>query len=767
MTGFSRLLRHGSRIVPAALDEGADRPVRSSNVSTPGARSALVAPVRSNGAAVFASLQVRPGHRVRGAGLAAKQASFDFQAPPAVGSFSWLSDGIGMALPPRTALLHAYQAAEKRPLDPQKAIDAIRLRHFAASWYPKQVSSRLLRHVPLTRSHRAARQLEKLKSMPVPDIIRQIESGILVSNRSILTDVATEHLTASMNFDREAYKEGLHRMARWEGVHSTAGRGITFAASGFAFGLAPVVAGIGTAVAHGFARAIKLAGHHLPTAVFNPIVTGLLRIDTDICKSVTGGGISVLAKNVENAAPLATIRADMRSTTVQLQRQMQDYRLRPERSALRTAFHASWAAQESYKAHLGGSKSQTWSKGCGMGVNAMAAAAQAGGIAFPAAVPASLAVQALCVPLQWGAGYLDLHTGQAYQFRASLKYGALLTPEAADLAADKLEARHIDSTRLRSLFASHESQQVALIREVAMDELGELRHAQVKLTRQQARAAQGRLPARGAQVVRQHAVQTRLAALERRIGVSENQLRQFETLRAAEWESLPKDGTIGRCLDDPRILRRLGRAARKRKPGEVVVQIWQRYKQTYGDGLLSPGVVLPVVDIGLHAGSIPHFAASAMPSFAEALPSDVAVVVAGIGFTAATGVVRAAKAEDKRDLAASVAPAGGNGNPERDALQKQWAVRLDGDGNTIDLSHTGGFDRTLHTRAQRVWRFVRIIPRGFFSVERALYQTLRARHARRRAIGVLREAAELLEAGAVGGERATVFALREAVIKVG
>lgn len=784
-------------------------------------------------------------------GRASRQGADLLREPLLPAAASGRSNDAGRTLPSRSALLQAYQVGEARQLDTSLAADALQLRAFASAWYPKQISSRLLRHVPMTQSRRAARQLAHLKAMPVADIIRQVKSGSLVSDRSILTDAATERLIDSLNVDTALYRAGVRRMARLEGVHSAAGRAATFAGSSFAYGIAPLVAGVGNGAASIAARVVRFAGRHLPSALINPILTGLMRIDTDVGKNVVSGGMSVLAPDVEHSAHLNAVRGDLVAATAALREQMRCYRqqaatpaatavrrplptnttagtstacltgfnsrtttgavattaagavsgtspsagpgsmagtrtgatmrtapgirsgirsgmpgstipaVRPPsgRQALLDAFDTCWSAQEGYKTRMGASKALTWSKGYGMGVNAIAASATAVGVAVPAAFPAALAVQALCVPLQWGAGYLDLHSSQAYHFRASLKYGALLTPLGARLPADRLRACHIDTSRLRGLFATAESQQIALIREVATDELGELRYAQHQLERRHARlSAEG--THNGRQRARRRAVQMQLGMLAQRIAGCENDLRQFGTLRVAAWEALSATGIIGRCLDDTGTLRRLAQAARRRKPGEVVAQVWQRYKQTYGGGPLSPGIVLPAFDVALHWEATPHFGAAATPPMQLALPSDAAVAISGAEFTAATGVVRGGKARDKKDMAAWH-----GADARSDALRRRWAVPMAQGGDSIDLSGTGGFDRALHSPAQRAWRFVRIIPRGLFSAERALVQTIKARRARKDAVKALREAVRVLGADPVGADKATARAMWEAVAK--
>ena len=698
-----------------------------------------------------------------------------------------------MPQPARSAFLQACEIARERPLLADKALAAIRLRQFAAATYPKNVISRVTQRLPGLRS--STEQMTALKAMDVDDLIRRIRDGSIVADRTTLTDVATHHLRGALNFDETAYRDGVRRMARWEGVHSTVGRGITFGASACVLGIAPLV----TTVARGAARVLKFAAHQLPTAIVNPIVTGILRTRTDVCKSSANGGVAQLAPNIEAAPPLAQVRAELVATTAGLRalldqsgwRQRAAERSRGAtpfgpvesvtpgidyRTAVADAALATFDAQAGYKARLACAKAQTWSKGYGMAVNAIATGAQACGIAFAPAIPASLALQALCVPLQWGAGYFDMHTAQAYHFRASLKYGELLTPEARDLPVEMLRAGHIDEARLRSLFQPFEMQKLALIREVYTDEIGALKYERHYLLaalaksdgatprdRQDPGTPAGGGERRAKANSKRMEMRVRLCTVERTIRNREADARSFESLQSAAWEALPIDSTIGRCLDDPAFLVRSGQAARKRKPGEVVAQVWQRYKHAYGDGMLSAGLLMPGADLALHGGPT-----------SLGVPCDVGVVAGTATFTAGTGVVRSAKAEDKRLLATPMRPAhpGFARASPADELRKRWAIPLDDNGKTIDLRHTGGFDRTLHSRWQRVWRFVKIIPRGLFSSERALYQTMRTRRARQHAIATMREAVSLLQAGdaasraaaPVHAPTATVTALREALL---
>jgi hypothetical protein len=701
-----------------------------------------------------------------------------------------------IAVPVRTAFLQACEAASARPVLPKNALDAIRLRQFAAATYPKNIMSRVTHRLPRLRP--SSDRMARLKAMPVGDLIRQIREGSIVADRTTLTDVATHHLRAALDFDEAAYRDGVRRMARWEGVHSTVGRGITFGASACVFGIAPLV----TTVAKGAARVLKFAGHQVPTAIVNPIVTGILRSGTDVRKSSDNGGIAKLARNIDAARPLAQVRAEIVATTAALRALLDQSGWRQRaasrgvdgsdsvgigtaiggiatdadyRQAIADAALATCDAQAGYKTRLASSKAQTWSKGYGMGVNAIATGAQACGIAFAPAIPASLALQALCVPLQWGAGYLDMHTAQSYHFRASLKYGDLLTDAARDLPVDRLQAHHVDQSRLRSLFQPFEMQKLELIREVYTDEIGELKHEReclrTALAGNRDPAATGVLGTapstnrtRKGDAKRME-MRVRLCTVERTIQTREADARGFESMQAGAWEALPIDSTIGRCLDDPAFLMRSAQGARKRKPGEVVAQVWQRYKHAYGDGILSAGLMMPGADLALHGGPA-----------SLAVPCDLGVATGAATFTAGTGVVRSAKAEDKRLLAMPMHPDRPGPLPAAPVrtLGQEWAIPLDDNGKSIDLSHTGGFDRTLHTRRQRAWRFVKIIPRGLFSSERALYQTMRTRRARQQAIAAMREAVILLQArpGAaeallgVHAPTATVTTLREALLGV-
>lgn len=668
-----------------------------------------------------------------------------------------------VAVPPaatdgRTAFLQAYQAASVRPLDAEKARDAIKLRKFAEARYRKNVFSRVTHKLPLVGPTRFQRAL--IESMEVDVLIDHIRRGTIRSDRSTLTDVAKHHLVAALNFDQAAYARGVRKMAVWEGVHSTAARGITFAASSVAFGVAPVLAAAGNALAAGFAKALRIASHHVPTALVNPVVTGFLRCDTDVRKSSNNGGSSRLAKNIDGAPSLRKIRTELAAQESALQALLRDRRtpgnvtyaadgtmvLRPAfRDALCAGAMQTFGALDACKTRYGAVKAQTWSKGYGMGVNAVAGAAQVAGIAFPPAIPVSLGIQGLCIPLQLGAGYLDLHTGQAYNFRATLKYGDLLTDAGRHVPADQLQAAHIDLERLRHVFQSAEAQKIELIREIYTDELAELHRQRdridVRLARLGASTDRASLRERS-RLLGQH------RDLDQALRARHREAQRFESFDAAAWAALPPDCTIGRCLDDRAFLVKRAQIARRRKPGEVAAQVWQRYKQTYGSGLMSAGIAMPAADIGLHVDAGHgggHSHVTVTPTSGAGAACDVAAGIGAATFAAATGIVRVDKARDKQALARIIAARDADGR--RDALAKAWTMPGDRKGKAIDLSHTGAFDRTLHTRQQRIWRFIKTVPSGFFALERGVYQAMRIRRVRQRAKATLAATVAVLQEG--------------------
>jgi len=654
----------------------------------------------------------------------------------------------------RVAMLRDLQASQERPLDADKAKDAFKLRKFAEARYRKNVFSRLTHKILLLRPPKA--QLEELKTMEVDTLIRRVRQGSLRCSRTLLTDVAKHHLVTALNFDQNAYEKGVRHMAVWEGVHSTVGRGVTFAGSSIAFGVAPVVAAIGTATAGAVAKAMKLLGHQLPTAVINPIVTGFLRSSTDVRKSGRNGGISKVAKNIENVASLRDIRTAIRLQNQALQKLLRERhapanveQLENGRTVLRqvylqkicAGFLKTYAAQEAYKERMGSAKAHTWSKGYGMGVNAIATSAQAAGLVFPPAIPISLGIQGLCIPLQFGAGYLDLHTAQRYNFRANMKYARVLTEEARHLPAEQLQASHIDMGRLRELFQPAEVQKLELIREIYTDELGELHFAKDRVDQALKKLAFESGARRDRSMVEKRA---ELSRITREIQRSEIEIRHFESFNEKGWESLPLDSTIGRCLDDRQYLVKRAQEARKRKPGEIAAQIWQRYKQMYGDGPAAAGFLMPTLDVSLNLDSSlsGHLDTDRLPE--AGVPAGLGAAIAAATFTAGTGQVRSGKAEDKRDLAKAIKTR--KAIEQHETLKTAWAVPLNESGKTIDLSHTAAFDRTLHTRSQRVWRFVKIMPRGLFASQRALYQTVRVRRVRQQAKATLAETLEVLHA---------------------
>ncbi len=677
----------------------------------------------------------------------------------------------------RTELLSTYKKEKDRPILVTHARDAAKLRNFSEVMYRKNFFSRLTHKIPVLRPSK--NNIDELKAMNVDVLIGKIKNGTLCSNRTTLTDVATHHLRKALNFDQALFAQGVKKMAKWEGVHSSAGRGITFGAAIFGFSIFPVVHRVGTAATDVLAKIIKICGHHLPTAIVNPLVTGNMRVYTDIRKSCDNGGISKLTKNIEQARQLSRITKNINDKKRALKEILLDsgneknflkkcadgsvVLTEKYRSALCDHFLAAYAAQKEYKDRITLAKSQTWSKGYGMGVNALATSVQAAGLAFPVAIPASLAVQALCIPLQWAAGYLDLHTAQAYNFRANIKCGEFLTEEGKLVSPEKLTEKHIDETRLRSMFQPFEAQKIELIREIYTDELGEIHFALDNLTdilEKSSRlndAKNIKLKIKTSQALKE---------LKQTLKEKEAHVRLFESLDADSWQRLPVDSTIGKCLDDQAFFVKQGYQARRNKPGEVSAQVWQRYKQTYGDGIFSAGVLVPGIDGIMNTASLSGPDAQPGTSLAVDITEAVAVTTAATTFAAGTGIVRIEKADDKKELAKPIITADSE-KAKHDALKARWAISMGSQKTPIDLSHTGAFDRKLHSRTQRVWRFIKIIPRGFFSSEKSLYHTMLARQARSATRKTLQQALDILQleqvpARKTGSEPKTMAALKSA-----
>jgi hypothetical protein len=674
----------------------------------------------------------------------------------------------------RLDFLNACRNATTRAVFPERALAAIKLRHAAEVHYAKNPLARVTSKTPGNRA-RTAKLLHSLldkfdSAEQLADKVERLLSDVKAHpdryTRTTLTDVAVQLLMESLNFDRALYEEGIRRAGRWEGVHSTLGRGITLAVGGVAFG-------VGEAATHGLLqvsdhllKGIRITAHQVPSAIVNPVVTGMTRIRTDVKEGIKrSGGMPNLTHRAQDAPFMTHIRQRCTAAAAQLNAANEALQAAVDANPVeigpallkevQDAFDVGCAVQAEYKRRMAAGKAQTWSKGYGMGVNALAGAAQTLVVVAPPLAPIGLAIQGACVPLQWAAGYLDEHTKHRYHFRVNLKCGDFLTEEGRRLPVDELEPRHIDQAALRASFQTYPEQKVALIREVYECELGRLKQDQAELRQTIARIEAsppprpavhgGRLPAAQRahrEIAGRH--RHKLRVLEQRIQSKQAEVARFESLDENKWRTLGEtdpERSIARCIEDDAYLESEARRARESKPGEVSSQILQRYAQAY-QALLSIGVTGPLSDVLSNV------------EIAALSPAQVSGIAAGLNvvgsalFAGITGDVRLRKVQNKKQLAQSVAVALEEGLRRFEADAVEWTFTVkDARGNDklVDLRKTGAYDRHFHTRAQRGLRLLNTTLGSLVSAPRGAWHTIRAKRGLARVKGGMQHTLDLLD----------------------
>jgi hypothetical protein len=653
--------------------------------------------------------------------------------------------------PRRQALLEDYQAQVQRPLDLEHAVAAIKLRCAAEIHCPKNEWARFTPHLPASRSTR--QRFEKLVAMPVDALIADVQAYPALYSRTLLTDVAQHHLVTALNIDIDQFKKGLREAGKYEGLHSVAGRVTTAAVAAASLGMSEIP-GTGHAL-KAAQKALKVLAHQLPSNVVNPMLTGKLRTLTDVKEAFKRvGGQPVVAPQIDNSPDMKAIvrksrelRHELRDAVARLMAATGSQEgVEQARGHVVDAFLSLHdVADRQYRRRIGLNRTQTYSKGWGMAVNGVGVA----GAVVTATVPVvgqilGPAILGATIPLQWGAGYLDeTRTKHWYNLRANTKWADFLRADAARVHFKDLRPEHVSEAALRRSFQTQPEVQVAAIREVYEDELGDLmgRHQ----TLEQAIGDQVRAGKSSAALAPQR---ERLAHLAGQIEAARANATEFESFDPERWARIPADSTLGRCLDDLKTLERANRKARFRKPGETA-QVVQRYVQAFHAGL-SNGVALPVLDgVTLSDSLHGHDAQGHPPQLKpDAQIGAVATgVTGGAVFTATTGEVRVSKAANKKRIAQL------RGKAERlNADAARWTLEI---GNRrVDLRTTHGYRRTVYSTWDEVKSIARTLPGSLVSGPVGLFHLTRAK----RPLGELHQAELQLRAAldamaASGAER--------------
>lgn len=248
------------------------------------------------------------------------------------------------------------------------------------------------------------------------ELIRDVAANPKFYSRTLLTDLAQHHLLAAFNIDVPLYREGIRQAAKYEGLHSVAGRVVSTLAAGASAGLSALP---GTEHALKAAqKAVKVLAHELPPNIVNPALTGGLRSVTDVKEAFKRvGGQPVVSPQIEGSPDMGKIVVSLKAKRRALTSAIERFRTAAQTEAgahaatgaLVDAFLALHeTADREYRRRIGLNRTQTYSKGWGMAVNGVAAA----GAVVTATVPvagqiAGPAILAATIPLQWGAGYLD------------------------------------------------------------------------------------------------------------------------------------------------------------------------------------------------------------------------------------------------------------------------------------------------------------------------------------------------------------------------
>jgi hypothetical protein len=635
----------------------------------------------------------------------------------------------------REQLLADFQAATTRSLDLDRALAAVKLRAAAEIFCEKNNLARLAPRLPRTSA--GEERIQALVDRPVDDLIAEVQANPGKFSRTQLTDVAQRHLLAALAIDVELYREGVHQAGLYEGLHSVAGRVVSVAAAAASAGVSHIH-GVGKAVI----KTAKILSHELPPNVINPALTGGLRSITDVKESFKRvGGLPVVASQIDRSPDMGRIVEAARQLRGRLDEAIAHFARAgagdPEAlGGLVDAFLALHeVADRQYRRRIGLNRTQTYSKGWGMAVNGVAAV----GAVVSATVPvvgqiAGPAILASTIPLQWGAGYLDERRNKhRYNLRANTKWADFLNDDAAKVHFKDLTVAHVSESKLRRSFLTQPEVQVAAVREVYEDAIGELLRRRAGMQEELDAQLEAGTPMRALAPD-----QSRLRELDNEIEAAKLHVDHFESFDAARWRAIPEDSVIGRCLDDLGQLEKANRSARLRKPGESA-QIVQRYVQAFHGGV-STGTALPVIDAiasidGFHAHDAHGHDLGLAPAPLGAAAGTGAV--GGAVFTGATGEVRMSKADNKKTLSQLRV------DPQKYAADAaQWQFRAGG--RDVDLRTSAGYRRHVHTRRDELALVGQALKHGLTSGPVGLKNLALAKIELRQARASLRSALDAL-----------------------
>ncbi|AXW64139.1 hypothetical protein CJO94_20625 (plasmid) [Ralstonia solanacearum] len=667
----------------------------------------------------------------------------------------------------REQLLSDYQAAIHRPLKVEHALTAIKLRRAAEIYCKKNNLARFTPQLPQTSAKQ--KDFQALLDEPVDELIAKVRANPRDYSRTQLTNLAQHHLLVALNIDVKQYHEGIHKAGLYEGLHSVAGRVVSVAAAGISLGVSeiPGVKKAASAVMKGVKKGVKILAHELPPNVINPALTGGLRSITDVKESFKRvGGLPVVAPQIDKSPDMGAIVQLAKEKRRQLDDAVSHFKHAhgSDPQALGHLVDAFLAlhnvADRQYRRRIGLNRTQTYSKGWGMAVNGVAAT----GAIVTATVPvvgqiAGPAILGATIPLQWGAGYLDERRSKhRYNLRANTKWGDFLKKDAANVHFTQLKPEHVSESALRRSFMTQAEVQVAAIREVYEDALGELmrQHTELKDKIGAQQSTRTRTPVRALAPQREQ-----LWELEHQIDLAKQHASHFESFDAERWRSIPSDSLIGRCLDDLNKLEKANRHARLRKPGEGA-QIVQRYVQAFHGGI-STGTALPIVDAITSVDAFythdAHGHAVALQPVPEAAAAGVGVMGAAV-FTAATGEVRMSKADNKKLMSQlRVSP------DTYAAHEEQWVFKAGS--RSVDLRTSAGYRKHVHSTRDELALVGQALKHGLLSGPVGLKNLLLAKGELRHARASLRSALDALAAlglprNAPTGSRApTISAMKD------
>jgi hypothetical protein len=587
--------------------------------------------------------------------------------------------------PGRIALLEQL-LGDKRRVDPQKQLDAVLLRRWAEDHYDKNEWNKLVPSV-IERLRMRFGTFSRLVGSDFATVRAHLIDHPEEGSRHLLNQLARMKLLDAIGIDPHSFMDGAIRRSflaagfTWEQLHTNVGRVFASAFAGAAWGLefvpehhAALVDGVALEVMDRAAKLGKAAGQTLcsvlPTFVLTPTITGWARSNTDVFEGhALRHGFPALAPGLGKAKAMdaravQAVREHAR-TCREAFRAIAWKEAYPEgvpslhqlpsshREAVEALIHATYqlyqVADTDYKLSMGSYKASAVGKAAGGVMNGLGTGVTL--LSFLKRYDLAFYWSLGLIAAQPFSGMHDKNAMATYYVDAGLKWNwkSLVQAPYRNLPPGRLRPEHMDVSAGSGRWTDLEGVIVSGVKELYRYEVSKslaefdqtLRHL-AELNKKRAASAAGSQPRIDSEIEQAEAMlQSQCEELEQ----WRTDIERFNSRDPEQWKQISPRLVV--YLDDTKgplsKLQRGQREARVGKPGEVLSQVMQRYKQLAQDLPLSFAVLYAAAKIMEVKGSPP-------------LVCEAVLAIGAANYAANTWQTRSDKAADKPVLAKPLVP---------------------------------------------------------------------------------------------------------------